>query len=186
MSLSAPFLVETTFLLFILFVQLITNNWPTLVSNFFLPHRYTYDFVKLTNPAQISSDDVFCQSWCLLLLISFLIKTSSIIEEACYCLENNLINYSNKINEKIKYQGALPKQLLIDSFKNFIPTEIWDRPKMGFSFPFAKWMGNSDYIKQVSSNSNNILQRNYKKFKEGKLHWSQMMNLIILNHRKVL
>jgi asparagine synthase (glutamine-hydrolysing) len=74
---------------------------------------------------------------------------------------------------------------LIDSFKSIIPKEIWDRPKMGFSFPFAKWMANSDYIKNASL-INNSLKNNYKKFLDGTIHWSQMMNLIILDHRKVL
>lgn len=100
-------------------------------------------------------------------------------------LENNLIKYTNEINESIKYEGRLPKQLLIDSFKSIIPKEIWDRPKMGFSFPFAKWMASSDYIKNASS-INNSLKNNYKKFLDGTIHWSQMMNLIILDHRKVL
>lgn len=100
-------------------------------------------------------------------------------------LDNNLIKYTNDINESIKYEGKLPKQLLIDSFKNIIAKEIWDRPKMGFSFPFAKWMANSDYIKNASS-INTSLNINYKKFLRGTIHWSQMMNLIILDHRKVL
>jgi asparagine synthase (glutamine-hydrolysing) len=100
-------------------------------------------------------------------------------------LENNLINYVKKINEKIKYEGIMPKQFLIDSFKNQVPNEIWNRPKMGFSFPFAKWMSNSNYIKQISSNNNNPLHKNYKKFLDGTLHWSQMMSLILLNHNKV-
>jgi asparagine synthase (glutamine-hydrolysing) len=33
-----------------------------------------------------------------------------------------------------------PKQLLIDAMGDLIPREIWDRPKMGFSFPWQAWM----------------------------------------------
>jgi len=101
-------------------------------------------------------------------------------------LENELITYANNISPKVKYNGALPKQFLIDTYINHLPKEVWDRPKMGFSFPFAKWMVNSDYIKNSISNNSKVLQYNYKKFLEGSLHWSQLMCLIILNQRKVL
>ncbi len=101
-------------------------------------------------------------------------------------LDNNLINYANKINPKVKYNGSFPKQFLIDTYVNQLPREIWERPKMGFSFPFAKWMINSEYIKNTISTNSEVLQYNYKKFMKGSLHWSQMMCLIILNHRKVL
>ena len=33
-----------------------------------------------------------------------------------------------------------PKQLLIDAMGDLLPREIWDRPKMGFSFPWQAWM----------------------------------------------
>lgn len=34
------------------------------------------------------------------------------------------------------------KRLLIDAMGDDLPTEIWNRPKMGFTFPWQKWMNN--------------------------------------------
>lgn len=45
-----------------------------IVQPFFKTHKdkYAVEFLKLTNPAQIAHDDVFCQSWSLFMLISLL------------------------------------------------------------------------------------------------------------------
>ena len=86
---------------------------------------------------------------------------------------------------KEKYEGPLPKQLLINTFKEILPKEIWNRPKMGFTFPFVKWLGNSTYVKELMSNGDKNTRLNYQKFEEGKLHWSQLMSLIIMQTRGV-
>lgn len=101
-------------------------------------------------------------------------------------LDDNTIRIANKISPEVKYAGKLPKQFLIDTFYEDIPREIWDRPKMGFSFPFAKWLSNSSYVQDLMLNGSENSKSNYYKFISGKLHWSHLMSLIILNHRKVI
>ena len=32
------------------------------------------------------------------------------------------------------------KVLLIDSMKHLLPSEVYDRPKKGFTFPFEEWI----------------------------------------------
>jgi asparagine synthase (glutamine-hydrolysing) len=96
-------------------------------------------------------------------------------------LDNEVIQPAFSIAENIKYKGAIPKQLLIDSFENILPREIWDRPKMGFSFPFAEWLCNSSYVKELSQSNNVHTQKVVKEFLAGKLHWSRIMSLIVLN-----
>jgi asparagine synthase (glutamine-hydrolysing) len=100
-------------------------------------------------------------------------------------LDVNLIRLALKITSAIKYKGNLPKQFLIDIFKKSLPETIWNRPKMGFSFPFAKWLGNSVYVKELMHSGTQASRENYKKFIDGKLHWSQLMSLIILRNRQV-
>jgi len=97
-------------------------------------------------------------------------------------LDDKVVRIALKISSAIKYGGVLPKQFLINIFKKNLPETIWNRPKMGFSFPFAKWLGNSNYVKELMLSSTSITQENYKKFKEGKLHWSRLMSLIILKN----
>lgn len=98
-------------------------------------------------------------------------------------LDDAVIKLALKIKPSLKYDG-MPKQLLIDTFKDTLPEMTWNRPKMGFSFPFAKWLANSSYVKELMYNGSASTKINYENFKAGKLHWSQLMSLIILrNHR---
>ena len=99
-------------------------------------------------------------------------------------LDDDFIRYVLAVDPKIKYGGALPKQFLIDMFKADLPRPVWDRPKMGFSFPFTKWLSNSSFVEDLMNNSNEATKLNYKNFLEGRLHWSQLMSLIILSHRR--
>jgi asparagine synthase (glutamine-hydrolysing) len=39
-----------------------------------------------------------------------------------------------------KIDGPRPKPLLLDALGDLLPEEIWRRPKMGFTFPFDRWM----------------------------------------------
>ena len=98
-------------------------------------------------------------------------------------LDDNNIRTANRISSDIKYSGKLPKQFLIDTFIDDIPQEIWNRPKMGFSFPFAQWLTDSNFVKETMLNGNQQSKNIYDKFMNGKLHWSQLMLLLLLNHR---
>ena len=98
-------------------------------------------------------------------------------------LDDNNIRTANRISSEIKYAGKLPKQFLIDTFIDDIPQEIWNRPKMGFSFPFAQWLTDSNFVKETMLNGNKQSKNIYDKFMNGKLHWSQLMLLLLLNHR---
>lgn len=97
-------------------------------------------------------------------------------------LDKDLVNYVTAINSDEKYSGSFKKQLLIDSFTELIPREIYDRPKMGFSFPFAKWLKNSSFVNNEFQKAGKITALNFEKFKSGNLHWSQ---LILLLHLKL-
>jgi asparagine synthase (glutamine-hydrolysing) len=100
-------------------------------------------------------------------------------------LDDSIIKTVLSIKSGIKYEGHLPKQILINAFKDKLPEQIWKRKKMGFSFPFTNWLSNSVFIKDTMGKSNASTQLNYKRFKEGKLHWSHLMSLIILQNRGV-
>ncbi len=50
-----------------------------------------------------------------------------------------LVEYVMQIPDKYKMNG-FPKQLLVDALHPMLPTEVYDRPKMGFSFPWHQWL----------------------------------------------
>jgi asparagine synthase (glutamine-hydrolysing) len=70
-----------------------------------------------------------------------------------------------------------PKQLLIDSFKDYLPESIWNRPKMGFTFPLQIWMRDFDEISNEHLYRNKFSKQVIKKFKNGQMHWSKAFAL---------
>lgn len=96
-------------------------------------------------------------------------------------LDRELVSLVQAIRSDIKYSGDHPKQLLIDSFKNELPTQIWNRPKMGFSFPFTEWMQKSEFVADTMCKSGPGSQASFNQFKAGNMHWSQLMSLLLLN-----
>jgi len=100
-------------------------------------------------------------------------------------LDDEVIKTALSIESAVKYKGPLPKQILIDAFKTGLPENVWNRQKMGFSLPFTEWMSNNDFVKYTMESGNKSTRLNYKKFKEGKLHWSHLMSLVILQTRGI-
>lgn len=101
-------------------------------------------------------------------------------------LDDDLIRLVFSVDPKIKYQGPSSKEFLVNAFENVIPRKIWDRPKMGFSFPFSDWLKKSDFVKEIMTNSSNKTQKeNYLNFIKGDLHWSHLMSLLLIRKREM-
>jgi asparagine synthase (glutamine-hydrolysing) len=98
-------------------------------------------------------------------------------------LDDDFIKLVFSIDPALKYKpGNKPKPLLIDAYKSELPEAIWNRPKMGFSFPFTEWLGKNSYVKDLMENSGRNTKLNYSLFMKGGLHWSQLMSLILINN----
>jgi asparagine synthase (glutamine-hydrolysing) len=98
-------------------------------------------------------------------------------------LDNNVISTAFCTNEKLKYKTNMPKGLLVNTFKDILPTEIWDRPKMGFSFPFAEWLKKSPFLNILAESNNVEAKKALSDFIIGKLHWSRILSLILIEKR---
>ena len=55
-------------------------------------------------------------------------------------LDKKVIALANQTPDSTRFGKSRPKGWLIDTFKTKLPDEIWNRKKMGFTFPFATWM----------------------------------------------
>ncbi|MFI5158853.1 MAG: asparagine synthase (glutamine-hydrolyzing) [Sphingobacteriales bacterium] len=91
-------------------------------------------------------------------------------------LDELFINLTNQISPELRFSGQ-PKKLLTDSFKDLLPKEIWNRPKMGFSFPLQKWMQQNRHIGDENLYRSKTGKKIIKKFKNNKLHWSKCFAL---------
>ena len=105
-------------------------------------------------------------------------------------LDHNFVEYVLSLSDKFKYP-EYPKKLLVDSTKGWIPNEIINRKKMGFVFPWEKWMRNElktfceesinslEYISFFEMNHVNTLWVNFLKNK-SQVHWLQIWSLVVL------
>jgi asparagine synthase (glutamine-hydrolysing) len=87
-------------------------------------------------------------------------------------LDKELVDYVLRVVPKDKF-GTYNKQILADIAKDIVPHEVIDRPKMGFTLPFEKWMRNN--IDRFEAEAD-ISER----FRNKKLHWSRFLALHIL------
>ncbi len=99
-------------------------------------------------------------------------------------LDRDFVNLAQDICSDIKYSGTYPKQLLIDSFKSELPGPVWNRPKMGFSFPFNEWMQQSEFVQDTMLGAGSKGAQSFNSFTAGEMHWSQLMSLLLLHERK--
>jgi len=97
-------------------------------------------------------------------------------------LDRNFINLVNSISKEIKFSYDQKKKLLVDAYKNELPQEIWNRSKMGFTFPFQEWMRKNREISDPDRYHNNTAKALMQTFKQNNLHWSSAFSLYRLFH----
>lgn len=81
------------------------------------------------------------------------------IESRCPILDVNVMEYSYRLPHSYKYANGVKKRILKDIAYDYIPKELLERPKVGFSVPLDQWlrgpleeqltdMCNVDYLKK--------------------------------------
>ncbi|GAA4093647.1 asparagine synthase (glutamine-hydrolyzing) [Mucilaginibacter panaciglaebae] len=92
-------------------------------------------------------------------------------------LDEDFQKTTNSIPPQIRLIKKQHKKILIDTFNDILPKAVWDRPKMGFSFPLQKWMSNHPAIADQSFYKNRAAQGVITNFRNNKLHWSKAFAL---------
>lgn len=107
-------------------------------------------------------------------------------------LDHRLIEYVLGVPDHFKYPHS-PKELLTASVGDLIPREIIDRPKMGFTFPWALWMRNElnvfceeqlNALEAVNQLNHAAVMDLWKRFTIGdpRITWSRIWPLVVLGH----
>jgi len=92
-------------------------------------------------------------------------------------LDEDFSQTARAIAPDIRFNRKQPKKLLIDSFNGLIPSEIWNRPKMGFTFPLQQWMNGHKQISNTDNYKGKAAQNIIKLFKNNGIHWSKAFAL---------
>ncbi|GAB3903643.1 asparagine synthase (glutamine-hydrolyzing) [Mucilaginibacter boryungensis] len=101
-------------------------------------------------------------------------------------LDEDFIQTVNRIAPDILFDNSKPKNLLIESFGTLLPRQIWDRQKMGFSFPLQQWMLKHCQISDINFYKNKQARKVMGRFKDNKVHWSRAFALYQLQTRQLL
>ena len=89
-------------------------------------------------------------------------------------LDYELVEYVFGVKDAYKFPHT-PKKLLVDSLGSLLPPEIVNRPKMGFTLPWAVWIKNELY--EFTENSiKNLAKRGIFDEKELLHIWKQYTN----------
>ena len=97
-------------------------------------------------------------------------------------LDIDLIRFALQIQSQVKYEGG-GKMILVKAFEKLLPEAIYNRPKMGFSFPFKEWLANNTWIKEALLSSSGEAKQTYSEFLKGQRHWSQVLSLLLIQNQ---
>ncbi len=69
------------------------------------------------------------------------------LESRCPILDYRIIEYSFRIPHEFKYKNGEKKYILKEILYDYLPKDMFDRPKKGFSVPIRKWLSTALYDK---------------------------------------
>lgn len=113
------------------------------------------------------------------------------VEARVPLLDHNLIEYTLNLDEKLKVNDGSSKVLLKEVLYEYLPKELFDRPKWGFGIPLQKWLSdelkpllekyvNKDLLDEVGIyNATEILELK-KEFLNGKSYLYNKLWLVIV------
>lgn len=92
-------------------------------------------------------------------------------------LDTEFVAAVNSIKSCLRFDKKLPKGLLIRSYQSQLPQIIWNRKKMGFSFPLQKWLKTHPVTAKLKNSANPAVTSFTKRFLQDKMHWSKLIAL---------
>ena len=98
-------------------------------------------------------------------------------------LDQRIIEFAAKLPIAYKYDGIQSKRIYKDIVHDFVPKEMLDRPKAGFSLPIYSWLRNDlnylmdEYLSEEALAQSGMLNVAFNKqqvdqFRSGKLYYS--------------
>ncbi len=98
---------------------------------------------------------------------------ASALEVRVPFLDHELVELALGISDSHKFPHS-PKRLLIESLGDLLPSEVVNRPKMGFVLPWADWLKNE--MKSMAETSiNNLAKRDIFEGDELKKLWNEFL-----------
>ncbi len=105
------------------------------------------------------------------------------IEARVPFLDHVLVEAAVRVPYERKLAGRFNKPLLLSSLEEPLPREVWDRPKQGFTLPFATWMAKHrgellERTLEATVFETDAVRDVWHGFDEGRVHWSRPWALV--------
>ncbi|MCK5906049.1 MAG: asparagine synthase (glutamine-hydrolyzing), partial [Flavobacteriales bacterium] len=147
-----------------------------------------HDKSTLLNNMSVNEVNTYLQH--VLLRDSDQMSMASALEVRVPFMDHELIDYVLTVPDKYKYPKT-QKKLLVDSFPEILTPEITNRKKMGFVFPWDKWLRNElkEFVEINLAELENYPEFNYSgirnmwdKYLKGdkSIYWTQIWGLVVL------
>ncbi|MEO9533042.1 MAG: asparagine synthase (glutamine-hydrolyzing) [Crocinitomicaceae bacterium] len=169
-----------------------TSNLPKNAS-FEIPHKlvgYGTDGWKLHPLSRISAAEISTYMQNVLLKDADQMSMAAALELRVPFLDHEFVEYVLGIPDYHK-KPISPKKLLVDSFSDLLPENVYNRPKMGFVLPYEHWMKNElrefceeriETVKNLKLLNANAVDSLWKQFLNGnkRVTWSRVWPLVVL------
>ena len=173
------------------FRQQSTDNDIAKILNTSQPEIISYyDKSTVLNNMSTNEIDTYLQH--ILLRDSDQMSMASALEVRVPFMDHELIDYILKIPDNYKYPTT-PKKLLVDSFPDILTPDIVNRKKMGFVFPWDKWLKNElkSFVELNLQELENYpefnitgIQNMWSNYQKGdkSIYWTQIWGLVVLGN----
>jgi len=105
-----------------------------------------------------------------------------------------VVEFALNVSEHLKKKEGLAKYLLKEVLYDYVPRELFDRPKWGFSIPLSKWLKNELHYLLDENLNNEVLekfgvvdvvktQQLIKRFEKGEDYLYNRIWALILLHK---
>jgi len=150
------------------------------------------DFKRLPFLSQVSVLEMVTYMQDVLLRDTDQMSMAHALEVRVPFLDHELVELVLGLPDELKYPRT-PKQLLVESLGDLLPPEIVNRPKMGFTLPFAHWMKHElhdfcgERIQRLAEReqfNGSAVKDYWENFRNGKqtVSWSRLWLLVVLEH----
>ncbi|MEN7549605.1 asparagine synthase (glutamine-hydrolyzing) [Rapidithrix thailandica] len=112
-------------------------------------------------------------------------------------LDYRVVEFALNLDQSLKVKGGVSKYLLKQVLYQYVPAEIFDRPKWGFSIPLVKWLKtdlkflidqylSEEIVEQQGVVQYVIVEKLKKDFLNGKYYLYNRLWVLILLHKYLL
>ena len=82
-------------------------------------------------------------------------------------LDHRVVEFAVNLSPELKYRNGISKYLLKQILYQYVPKELFQRPKQGFAIPLSKWLKNeldylmNDYLSESVINKHQLIDYKY-------------------------